>query len=179
MNGHPGGAEHTRRMLALAELPAGARVLDMGAGAGEAVAVLSSLGYRAEEHFNVKPLYAFGYGLTYSTFDYSDIRAVPAGDGYDIIFTVANTGKTAAKEVAQVYVAPVNPSIIRPAKELKGYDKKLIAKGAAAEYTIHLGPDAFSYYDVDNHSWKLDRGEYSILVGASADDIRLEVKVNI
>lgn len=137
------------------------------------------LGYRAEEHFNVKPLYAFGYGLTYTTFDYSDIRAVPAGDGYDIIFTVANTGKTAAKEVAQVYVAPVNPSIIRPAKELKGYDKKLIAKGAAVEYTVHLGPDAFSYYDVDSHSWKLDRGEYRILVGASADDIRLEVKVNI
>ena len=137
------------------------------------------LGYRGEEHFNVKPLYAFGYGLTYSTFEYSDIRAGPAGDGYDIIFTVANTGKTAAKEVAQVYVAPVNPSIIRPAKELKGYDKKLIAKGAAVEYTIHLGPDAFSYYDVESHSWKLDCGEYKILVGASADDIRLEVKVNI
>ena len=137
------------------------------------------LGYRGEEHFNVKPLYAFGYGLTYSTFEYSDIHAVPAGDGYDIIFKVANTGKTAAKEVAQVYVSPVNPSIIRPAKELKGYDKKLIAKGAAAEYTIHLGADAFSYYDVESHSWKLDRGEYRILVGASADDIRLEVKVNI
>lgn len=137
------------------------------------------LGYRGEEHFNVKPIYAFGYGLTYTTFDYSDIRAVPAGDGYDIIFKVANTGKTAAKEVAQVYVSPVNPSIIRPAKELKGYDKKLIAKGAAVEYTIHLDPDAFSYYDVDSHSWRLDRGEYRILVGASADDIRLEVKVNI
>ena len=137
------------------------------------------LGYRGVEHFNVSPLYAFGYGLTYTTFDYSDIQAVPAGDGYDITFIVTNTGKADAKEVAQVYVAPENPSIIRPAKELKGYDKKLIAKGAAAEYTVHLGPDAFSYYDVDSHSWKVDRGEYRILVGASADDIRLEVKVKI
>ena len=136
------------------------------------------LGYRGEEHFNVKPLYAFGYGLTYTTFDYSDIKAVPAGEGFDISFKVKNTGNAAAKEVAQVYVAPVNPSIIRPAKELKGYDKKLIAKGATAEYTIHLGPDAFSYYDVGTHSWKVDSGEYRILVGASADDIRLEIRVN-
>ena len=137
------------------------------------------LGYRGVEHFNVKPLYAFGYGLTYTDFDYSGISVKKAGDGFDVSFTVKNTGKTDAKEVAQVYVAPVNPSIIRPAKELKGYDKKLIAKGAAVEYTIHLGPDAFSYYDVPTHSWKLDRGEYRILVGSSSEDIRLESKINL
>ena len=137
------------------------------------------LGYRGVEHFNVRPLYAFGYGLTYTTFDYSDIQAVPAGDGYDITFKVTNTGKTDAKEVAQVYVAPVNPSIIRPAKELKGFDKKLIAKGSTAAYTIHLGSDAFSFYDTSSHSWKVDRGEYRILVGASADDIRLEASITL
>lgn len=135
------------------------------------------LGYRGSEKFGVKPMYPFGYGLTYTTFNYSDLRTVPSGDGLDVTFKVANTGKVDAKEVAQVYVAPVNPSIIRPAKELKGYDKKLVAKGAMVEYSIHLGPEAFSYYDEATHSWKEDKGEYRILVGASAEDIRLESKV--
>lgn len=137
------------------------------------------LGYRGVEHFGVTPAYAFGYGLTYTKFEYSGIKAVPAGDGYDITFSVANVGNAAAKEVAQVYVSPEKPSVVRPAKELKGYDKKLIAKGETVEYTIHLGPDAFSYYDTVSHGWKLDKGEYRILVGASSEDIRLEVKVKI
>jgi beta-glucosidase len=137
------------------------------------------LGYRGVEHFNAKPLFPFGYGLTYTHFDYSAIEAVPSGDGFDVSFRVTNVGKVTAKEVAQVYVAPVNPSVARPAKELKGYDKKLIAGGAYADYTIHLGADAFSYYDAASHCWKLDRGEYRILVGASSDDIRLEVKIKL
>lgn len=135
------------------------------------------VGYRGVEKFGVKPMFPFGYGLTYTAFDYSGLTVSAAGDGFDVSFTVKNTGSTPAKEVAQVYVAPVKPSVMRPAKELKGYDKKLIDKGGSVQFTIHLGPDAFSYYDVDTHSWKLDRGEYRILVGASSDDIRLEAKV--
>ena len=137
------------------------------------------LGYRGVEHFGVEPLYPFGYGLSYASFEYSDISAVKAGDGFDVSFTVRNAGSMAAKEAAQLYVAPVNPSVVRPAKELKGYEKKLIAPGASERYTIHLGPDAFSYYDVDSHGWKVDPGEYRLLVGASSADIRLEVTVNL
>lgn len=137
------------------------------------------LGYRGVEHFGVKPLYAFGYGLTYTSFEYSDGAAVKAGDGFDVTFTVRNTGKADAKEVAQVYVAPENPSVMRPARELKGYDKKLIAKGAGAQFTMHLGPDAFSYYDEASHGWKLDPGKYRILIGASSEDIRLEIPVTV
>lgn len=137
------------------------------------------LGYRGVEHFGVKPLYPFGYGLTYTTFEYSGLSAEKAGDGFDVSFSVKNTGKTDAKEVAQVYVAPVKPSVLRPAKELKGYDKKLIVKGASQQYSIHLGPDAFSYYDESSHSWKLDPGKYRILVGASSEDIRLEAEITI
>ena len=99
------------------------------------------------------------------------------GDGFDVSFTVSNTGKADAKEVAQVYVAPVNPSVMRPAKELKGYDKKLISKGGSQRFSIHLGPDAFSYYDEGSHSWKTDSGEYKIQIGASSADIRLEVTI--
>ena len=137
------------------------------------------LGYRGVEHFGVEPLYPFGYGLSYASFEYSDISAVRSGDGFDVSFTVRNTGSMAAKEAAQLYVAPVKPSVVRPAKELKGYEKKLIAPGASERYTIHLDPDAFSYYDVDSHGWKVDPGEYRLLVGASSADIRLEVKVNV
>ena len=137
------------------------------------------LGYRGVEHFGVEPLYPFGYGLTYTSFEYSDASAVEAGDGFDITFTVRNTGKMAAKEVAQVYVAPVSPSVMRPARELKGYDKKMIAAGSSVKYTVHLGPDAFSYYNERSHSWVVDPGQYRILIGASSADIRLDVPVEV
>lgn len=136
------------------------------------------VGYRGVEHFGVKPLYPFGYGLTYSSFDYTDASVVPSGDGFDVSFTVRNTGKVAAKEVAQVYVSPVHPSVLRPNRELKGFDKKQIAPGASERFTIHLGPDAFSYYDIQSHSWKADPGEYKILIGASSQDIRLEASIS-
>ena len=137
------------------------------------------LGYRGVEHFGVKPRYPFGHGLSYCKFTYGEPSAVKAGDGFDVSFTVRNDGAMDAKEVAEVYVAPVKPSVMRPAKELKGYDKILISKGASVKYTIHLGPDAFSYYDVKSHSWKLDPGQYKILIGSSSEDIRLEVPVEL
>lgn len=137
------------------------------------------LGYRGVEHFGVQPLFPFGYGLSYTSFEYSDIAVEKAGDGYDVSFSVSNAGKADAKEVAQVYVAPVNPSLMRPAKELKGFDKKLIEKGKSLRYTIHLGPEAFQHYDTASHSWKADKGEYKILVGASSADIRLEASVKL
>ena len=137
------------------------------------------LGYRGVEHFGIEPMYPFGYGLSYTTFTYCDAKAVKSSDGYDITFTVSNSGKVPAKETAQIYVAPVKPSVMRPAKELKGYDKKLISGGASAQYSVHLGPDAFSYYDVNSHSWKVDPGKYRILIGSSSADIRLEVPVTI
>lgn len=137
------------------------------------------LGYRGVEHFGEAPLYPFGYGLGYACFDYSDLSVLPSGDGYDVLFTVRNTGEMEAKEVAQVYVAPLNPSLPRPLRELKGYDKQSIAKGEAVSYCIHLGPDAFSHYDVASHSWKTDPGQYRIEVGASSADIRLDCTIEL
>lgn len=137
------------------------------------------LGYRGVEHFGRQPMYPFGFGLTYTTFDYSDASVTPSGDGFDVTFTVRNTGRADAKEVAQVYVSPEKPSVMRPDHELKGYDKLLIPKGTSQQYSIHLGPDAFSYYDVKSHAWKLDPGNYRILIGASSQDIRLEVPVEV
>ena len=135
------------------------------------------VGYRGAEHFGVKPLYPFGFGLSYASFEYSGLTVAPVADGYDVTFTVKNTSKVAAKEVAQVYVAPVNPSVPRPARELKGYDKKLIAPGASVTFTVHLDADAFAHYYTPAHAWVTDPGEYRIEVGASSADIKLSATV--
>ena len=136
------------------------------------------VGYRGVEHFGLKPLYPFGYGLSYTSFEYSGLSVVPSGDGYDVTFTVKNTGKVDGKEVAEVYVAPVNPKVLRPAKELKGYEKVAIAKGKSSTVTVHLPHSAFAYYSTPIHDWKVDSGEYQILVGASSGDIKVQGKVN-
>lgn len=137
------------------------------------------LGYRGAAHNGVKPLYPFGFGLTYSSFAYSDLNVNPCGDGYDVYFTVTNTGKREAAEVCQVYVAPVCPSIMRPERELKGFDKKKIAPGKSHRVTIHLDRKAFAHYDENLHDWKVDSGTYKIQVGSSAEDILLEKEIDI
>ena len=137
------------------------------------------IGYRGVEKFGTEPMFPFGYGLSYSSFEYSDASVVPTADGCEIVFTVKNTGKKDARESAQIYVAPKNPSVMRPAFELKGFDKKLIAKGKSVEFRIPLRFSDFSYYDVASHSWKVDAGEYKILVGSSSSDIRLNVDYTV
>lgn len=137
------------------------------------------VGYRGVEHFEVEPMFPFGYGLSYVNFEYSGLTVEKAGDGFDVSFTVKNTGKMAAAEAAQVYVAAMASSVMRPAKELKGFDKHLIDAGKSVRYCVHLGPDAFSYYDTASHAWKLESGEYQIVVGASSADLRLQSCINL
>ena len=137
------------------------------------------LGYRGVEHFGVEPLYPFGYGLTYSSFDYSDLTVGKASGGFDVSFTVRNTGTVAAAEAAQVYVAPVSPSLPRPARELKGFRKVRLEPGESMRLTVHLAPDAFAHYDMYVHDWVTDPGTYGIQVGASSRDILLEKQLKL
>lgn len=132
------------------------------------------LGYRGVEHFGVKPLYPFGYGLTYGSFEYSDLKVKPSKGGYDVNFTLTNTGSVEAAEVAQVYIAPMNPSLPRPARELKGFAKKSLAPGESAIVSVHLDKEDFAHYDIYSHDWVVDSGEYMIQAGASSADIRLQ-----
>ena len=137
------------------------------------------VGYRGVEKFGVEPMFPFGFGLSYSSFAYSGGTVVPTADGCEIVFTVSNTGKVDARETVQVYVAPQNPSVIRPAYELKGFDKKMIAKGKSVEFCIPLSYQDFSYYDVASHSWKVDAGDYKILVGSSSSDIKISLDYTV
>jgi len=135
------------------------------------------LGYRGIDKFGVQPLYPFGYGLTYSTFEYSDLETKADGSDIVVSFTLKNTGKVEAAEVAQIYVAPINPSVPRPTRELKEFAKIKLAKGESQKVTVRLPHSAFAHYDQTVHSWIVDGGKYKIQIGASATDIKLEASV--
>ena len=137
------------------------------------------VGYRGVERFGLKPMYPFGYGLSYSSFEYSDGSVEQLTDGFKVSFTVKNTGKVPASVVPQVYVQQINPSVPRPHHELKGYDKVLLGKGESANICIVLPYESIGRYDIAAHKWLMDCGSYNILVGDSSSDIRLTMALNI
>ena len=136
------------------------------------------VGYRGYERTGKQPLYPFGYGLTYGNFEYKDLTVTPSGDGFDVVFTLKNNSKKTAAEVAQVYVGEQNPTVPRPAKELKGYAKVKLASGESKTVSIHLGTSAFAFYDVAIHDFRANAGKFNIMVGASVEDIKLETEIN-
>ena len=137
------------------------------------------VGYRGYERNNVQPAYPFGHGLTYTTFEYSDLVVRPSGDGADVLFTLSNTGSFDAAEVAQVYVGERQPCVARPAKELKGFEKIFVKAGESVNVKVHLPKSAFSFYDMDIHDWRVNPGVFDIRVGASVSDIRLSGEITI
>jgi len=137
------------------------------------------VGYRGYDRSGVRPLYPFGHGLTYTDFEYSDLSLRPSSGGFDVTFTLTNTGDYDASEVAQVYVGEVSPCVPRPVKELKGFCKVPLKAGESEQVSIRLDRSAFAYYDVDLHDWKANPGEFIISVGASAGDIRLNDTITL
>lgn len=138
------------------------------------------VGYRGYDRNGVTPRYPFGYGLSYSSFEYSALKLTKvASDSLVVEFDVKNTGRYDAAEAAQVYVRDLVCSVPRPLKELKGYDKKMIRKGKSEHYKVCLGPDAFSFYDVKTKSFVLEDGEFEIMVGPSSASLPLKAKVNM
>ena len=134
------------------------------------------MGYRHYDVSKTKPRFAFGYGLSYTQFKYSDLQ-VEKLKGKDLMvkvkFTVENTGGYDGSEAAQVYIRPLNPKVVRPYKELKGFAKHFIRKGSKQEVEVTLNKDAFSYYKPELKDFNYDSGSYEILVGSASDDIRL------
>lgn len=133
------------------------------------------VGYRYYDKADMNVLFPFGFGLSYTTFEYSDIKA----DTEKVTFTVRNSGDVDGAEVAQLYISAVSPKIYRPAKELKGFAKVFLKAGESKEVTIPLDDKAFRYFNVKTNKFEIDGGEYEILVGASSRDIRLTAKVEV
>lgn len=138
------------------------------------------VGYRGYERRGVAPRYPFGYGLSYSDFEYSDLKVEKtAGGRCKVSFNVTNKGRYDAAEVAQIYVSDLVCSVPRPAKELKGYDKHFIPKGRTVRYEAELDEDAFSFYSVKSGSFVAEPGEFEIKVGSSSSDIRLSAIITL
>ena len=136
------------------------------------------VGYRYFDSFNVEPAFAFGHGLSYTTFGYSDLVVDKKGDKVSISLKLTNTGEMAGAEVIQVYVKDVEASLKRPKKELKAFQKINLGAGASKNVAIQLNKDAFSFYDDTKKEWVVEPGQFEILVGSSSRDIRLTGKVD-
>jgi beta-glucosidase len=137
------------------------------------------IGYRYYDQASVKPLFPFGFGLSYTTFTYSGLQVRKDGPNVRAIFSVKNTGSRAGDEIAEVYVQEMHPKVPRPVKELKGYARIELNPGEEKEVRVDLDRSAFEYYDVTSHAWALNPGEFHIVVGASSADIRLTAPVTL
>ena len=139
------------------------------------------MGYRHFDHAGIAPQFPFGYGLSYTTFQYGGLKVgKPASDGtVTITISVKNTGKRAGAEIAEVYVGPKSPKIERPVKELKGFSRVELKPGESRSVTVNLDRRAFSYFDVNQKQWTSDPGDYDILIGSSSAKIDLQGKVSL
>jgi Glycosyl hydrolase family 3 N terminal domain./Glycosyl hydrolase family 3 C terminal domain. len=141
------------------------------------------VGYRYYDRAGVKPLFPFGHGLSYTKFEYSDLVVEPDrmadGGTLSVSFRIRNAGSTAGKETAQVYVRDVESTVFRPDRELKEFVKVSLEPGEEKVVRLQLDKRAFAFYDTQSKDWKVEPGEFEILVGASSRDIRLKARVYV
>ncbi|MBT1164213.1 exo-alpha-(1-_6)-L-arabinopyranosidase [Bifidobacterium felsineum] len=138
------------------------------------------VGYRYYDTYNKAVDYPFGYGLSYATFEISDVKATKTGDNTaTVTATVTNTSDVDAAETVQVYVAPGKADVARPVHELKGFAKVFLKAGESETVTIDLDERAFAYWSEKFNDWHVEAGEYGIEVGASSRDIAATVSVEL
>ena len=133
------------------------------------------IGYRYFTTAEKAVRFPFGYGMSYTTFAYSDMAA----DEQGVSLTVTNTGSVAGTEIVQLYVAKKNSELFRPARELKGFARVTLAPGETQRITLTLDDKAFRFWNVKANRWEIEGGEYELLVGASVEDIRLCEKITV
>lgn len=139
------------------------------------------LGYRGYDRRHTKPLYPFGYGLSYTRFKYSDLQlssgVLSRGQTVEARFKVTNTGSVAGYEVAQLYISPVKPKVDRPEKELKGFDKIYLKPGETKTVTIPIDQRSLAYFNTKADAWQVDTGAFTVKVGPSSADLPLAQKI--
>lgn len=141
------------------------------------------VGYRYYEKKKMPVLFPFGYGLSYTSFAYSDLvvseRKIGENDVLTVRVNVKNTGSLDGKEIVQLYVSEAAPQIARPVKELKGFEKIALKAGEEKTVEFRLDRRAFAYWDETEHRWRVDSGKFGVLIGASSEDIRLSEEIEV
>ena len=141
------------------------------------------VGYRYYDTLQIEPLFPFGHGLSYTTFDYGDMKVsqehISDNETLTVSATISNTGKMAGKEIVQLYVADPQSSLQRPLKELKGFTKVTLEPGESKQVHFSLAARDFSFYDPRQSRWIAESGEFEIGIGASSADIRLNQTIRL
>jgi beta-glucosidase len=154
-------------------------------GEGDTVEYKEGLfvGYRYYDAKEIEPLFPFGFGLSYTEFEYSNLlldqSSIKDTDTVQVTVTVKNTGSRAGKEIVQLYVSDIESSVIRPLQELKGFEKIELQPGEAREVTFTLNKRSFAYYNVKLADWHVESGLFNISVGSSSRDIRLTTGLEV
>jgi beta-glucosidase len=141
------------------------------------------LGYRYYDKSDTKPLFPFGFGLSYTSFAFSNLTVSPrktsAGGPVTVSFDVKNTGTRAGADVAEVYVGEQSPKVPRPVKELKGFSRVMLSPGESRHVKVILDRRSLAYWDTDTHSWKVDPGKFTVCVGDSSADVPLQKSFDV
>ena len=141
------------------------------------------VGYRWYDSRNMPVLFPFGHGLSYTSFEYSDLKvsknAFKDNEGLEVSITIKNTGSVEGKEIAQLYVSDKTGVEIRPEKELKGFEKVSLKPGESKTVTFKLDQRSFAYWNTDINNWYAPSGKYILSVGASSRDIRATAEVDV
>ena len=138
-------------------------------------------GYRHSDAHRIEPLFAFGHGLSYTTFVFSSLETddCTADGDLTLRFEIANTGSRAGSETAQVFVSAVKPRVLRPVKELKAFAKAALEPGERRSISVDLDREAFSYWSKPDDAWRVDAGEYIIHVGPSSASLPLSTSIRV
>ncbi len=134
------------------------------------------VGYRWFEHKNIKPLFSFGHGLSYTSFEYDKLnvnkKSISLTDSLIVTVNVKNTGKREGSEVVQLYISDLKSSLPRPAKELKGFEKITLQPGETETVSFTINKSSLSFFDPEKHDWITESGDFEALIGSSSSDIR-------
>ncbi|MGG5736961.1 MULTISPECIES: glycoside hydrolase family 3 C-terminal domain-containing protein [Bacillus cereus group] len=141
------------------------------------------VGYRYYDKKNIEPLFPFGFGLSYTNFEYSNLsvdkKEIKDTETVSVSVNVKNTGSTAGKEIVQLYIKDVESTMIRPEKELKGFEKIELQPGEEKTVNFTLNKRSFAYYNVELKDWHVETGEFEILVGKSSKEIVLQDNMHV
>ena len=137
------------------------------------------VGYRWFDTKEIKPQFAFGHGLSYTTFELDNINVKATSKNVKVKATLANTGSREGAEVVQVYIGKVDSKVARAQKELKGYEKIKLASGAKAEVNIHVPIEKLAFFNDQTQKWEVEKGKYNVYVGTASDNIATVAQINV